>query len=273
MNTSNQKRKVGKLSLEEMDFIKQNCFDMPLQEIADHLNRTIEPVKRFIDKHNLKGRDTTDGEFLLSTLRAKYYYHELKKQFEEHELLFFENQWIDFFKQFNEDVTHTEEMQILEVIRTEILINRSMIDRTLIMKSINDLETLIDQEMSKEMEERDSASLALFQSQMGSLIGAKGSHIHEHEKLLTKKEKYLQQLKGTREQRKRTAEDAKTNFTVWLRELNNLKTRDIHGYNMEVQARAADKAAKELADFHKFQDGEIDRPLLNADTVDHGEEE
>ena len=50
------------------------------------------------------------------------------------ELIFFEHQWIDYFKQFSEDVTHTEEMEILEVIRTEVLINRGMEDRQDILK-------------------------------------------------------------------------------------------------------------------------------------------
>ncbi len=63
-------RKRGKLSNKEMDYIRQNCFDLPLDEIANNLNRTIDPIKKFIDKENLKARDLTDDEHLLSTLRT-----------------------------------------------------------------------------------------------------------------------------------------------------------------------------------------------------------
>ena len=180
-------RKRGKLSNEEMRYIEQNCFDLSLQEMADHLNRSIDPVRKYIDKKNLKARDLTDDEHLLSTLRARYYHAELSKQMSEHEIRFFEQNWIDFFKQFNEDVTHTEEMQILEVIRTEVLINRSMEDRQEIMENIETLNGLIDQEMSKPKDMQDTQALAMFQTQLGAMIGSKSSYINEHEKLLTKK--------------------------------------------------------------------------------------
>ena len=177
-------RKRGKLSNEEMNYIRQNCFDLPLEEIANNLNRTVTPVKKFIDKENLKARDLTDDEHLLSTLRTKYYFHELKRQFSDAEIIFFEHNWIDFYKQFNEDVTHTEEMQILEVIRTEILINRSMEDRQQIMEQIDVMTNLIDVEMDKPEELQDVGAIAMFQTQLGALIGSKSSYINEHEKLI-----------------------------------------------------------------------------------------
>jgi hypothetical protein len=260
-------RKRGKLSNEEMAYIEQNCFDLSLQEMADHLNRHIGPVKKYIDKKNLKARDTTDDEHLLSTLRARYYHAELNKQMSDAEIIFFEQNWIDFFKQFNEDVTHTEEMQILEVIRTEVLINRSMEDRQEIMENIERLNEAIDTEMNKPEDMQDTQAIAMFQTQLGALIGSKGSYINEHEKLLTKKERYLKDLKGTREQRKRVADDAKTNFSMWMRELDNLEAREAEGFDMAVQAIAADKARARLSDFHEYEDGEVDQPLLNSDTV------
>ncbi len=264
-------RKRGALSTKEMNYIRQNCFDLSIEEIAKNLGRTESPVRKFIDKENLKARDLTDSEHLLSTLRSKFYYQEFKKQFSDGEIIFFEHNWIDFFRQFNEDVTHTEELQILEVIRTEILINRSMEDRRTIMENIEQLERLIDQEMDKEPDEQDPSLIGVFQTQLGSLIGSKGSYINEHEKLLTKKEKYLKDLKGTREQRKRVADDAKTNFSMWMRELDTIEMREAEGFDLMVQAAAADKAQERLSDYHQFEDGEVDRPLLNSDTT--GEED
>ena len=156
--------KRGKLSNIEMNYIRQNCFDLSIEEIAEKLGRTEAPVRKFIDKENLKARDLTDAEHLLSTLRTKFYYKEFKKQFSDAEIIFFEHNWIDFFRQFNEDVTHTEELQILEVIRTEILINRSMEDRRSIMINIDQLERLIDEEMDKEPAERDPTLIGVFQT-------------------------------------------------------------------------------------------------------------
>ena len=77
--TSGKKR--GKLSNGEMNFIRQNCLDMPIEDIAAQINRTVEPVQKFIDKENLKMRNMTDSEHLLVQLRDRYYYKELNKQF------------------------------------------------------------------------------------------------------------------------------------------------------------------------------------------------
>lgn len=259
--------KRGKLSKAERAYIEQNCFDLQLAEMAEKLNRSVAPVRRYINDHNLKAKDKTDDEHLLSTLRTKYYYEKLQKQFDKGEILFFENHWIDFFKQFNEDVTHTEEMQIIEVIRTEVLINRSMEDRMTIMHNIESLEESIDSELEKDADKQNGELIGTWQSQLGAMIGSKSSYINEHKELLSKKEKYLKDLKGTREQRKRVSDDSKTNFTMWMRELDKLELREQEGFDMEVQAVAADAARKRLAEFHEFEDGEVDQPLLNSDTV------
>ena len=260
-------RKRGKLSLDERRFISQNCFEMSVEDIANAINRTIATVQKFIDKENLKMRNMTDDEHLLVKLRDRYYYKELKKQFSNPELIFFEHQWIDYFRQFTEDVTHTEEMEILEVIRTEVLINRGMEDRKEVVENIERLNLLIEQEMSQPMENRDTQALASFQTQLGAAVSSKSAYINEHEKLLTKKERLLKDLKGTREQRKRNADDAKTNFTSWLRQLDDKKAREKEGFDMEVHRVAAEKAKERLSQYHEYEDGTVDQPILNADTL------
>lgn len=264
-------RKRGKLSLEEMKYIRENCFDLSLDEIAHQLNRTTEPIKRYIDEQNLKARDLDDYAHLLNELRSRYYYGELKKQMSDAELIYAEHQWIDYFRQFNEDVTHTEEMQILETIRTEVLINRGMEDRQDNMRRIEKLERLIEEEMEKPKDFQDTQALAAFHTQLGAAISSKSAYINEHDKLLTKKERLLKDLKGTREQRKRNAEDAKTNFSMWLKQLPEFMEQD--GYEMEIHAVAADKAKERLAEYHKYEDGNLDQPILNSDTIKEDEYE
>jgi len=260
-------KKRGKLSKGEMAYIEQNCFDSPLSSIARHLNRNVEPIKRYIDQKNLKARDLTDQEHLLSTLRNRYYFQELLKQFDDGEITFFEHMWIDYFKQFNEDVVHTEEMQIVEVARTEILINRSMKDRQEIIGNIQQIEKMIDAEMEKHPDMQDTQALAMFQGQLGAMIGSKSSYINEHEKLLTKKERLLKDLKGTREQRKRISEDANTNFLLWMRQLDEMHVKDKEGFDMEVHRVATDKARERLAEYHEYEDGIVDQPVLNQETL------
>ncbi len=265
MELSQKKR--GKLSKGEMDYIRQNCFDLEVQEIADVLNRTSGPIQKFIDRENLKARNMTDDEHLLVNLRDRYYFQELRKQFSKGELIFFEHQWIDYFKQFGEDVTHTEEMQILEVIRTEVLINRGMEDRQEVMKNIERLNKLIDDEIRKPEAMQDTQAIASFQTQLGAAFASKSAYINEHEKLLTKKERLLKDLKGTREQRKRNSEDAKTNFSAWLKQLDDPEARKRESVDMEVNRIAADKAIKDMSEYHTYEDGSVDQPFLNANTI------
>ena len=265
-------RKRGKLSLEEMNFIRQNCFDMPIEQIAEALNRTKSPVQKFIDKENLRMRNMTDDEHLLVKLRERYYFQELRKQFNHGELIFFEHQWVDYFRQFSEDVTHTEEMEILEVIRTEVLINRGMEDRQEVIANIERLNKLIEDEISKPTAMQDTQALASFQTQLGAAISSKSAYINEHEKLLTKKERLLIDLKGTREQRKRNADDAKTNFTSWLRQLDDKAVRKKEGFDMEVHRVASEKAIDRLAEYHEYEDGTVDQPILNAETIKEEEQ-
>ena len=39
------------------------------------------------------------------------------------------------------------------------------------------------------------------------------------------------------------------------------------GNEMEIMRLATEKARKELSEYHTYQDGYVDRPLLNCDTV------
>lgn len=259
--------KKGPFTEEERRFIEQNGLELTIDEIAEALRRNPKEVRRFALENGIRTKEIAEDEFVLQILRSRHYYRELKEQLTPTELEFFENEWVNFYLQFNEDVTHTEELQILEVIRTEILIHRSMKDRLQVMESIAALEKMIEEEMAQPKEDRDTNLVATLNAQLGALIGSKTSYISEHEKLLTKKERYLKDLKATREQRKRQADDAKTNFSMWLRELEKIDVREKEGFDMEVQAIAAAKARKELAEYHEYRDGMVDRPLLNADTI------
>ena len=158
-------------------------------------------------------------------------------------------------------------MEILEVIRTEVLINRGMEDRQEALLNVERLNRLIEEEMDKPAPARDVNALSNFQQQLGAAIASKSAYINEHEKLLTKKERLLKDLKGTREQRKRNADDAKTNFSSWLRQLDDDDTRKKEGFDMVVQRVAADKALERLSEYHEYEDGVVDQPVLNSDTL------
>jgi 5-hydroxyisourate hydrolase-like protein (transthyretin family) len=77
----------------------------------------------------------------------------------------------------------------------------------------------------------------------------------------------LKDLKGTREQRKRNSEDAKTNFSAWLKQLDDPEVRKREGIDIEINRIAADKSIEEMSEYHTYEDGSVDQPFLNANTI------
>jgi hypothetical protein len=43
--------------------------------------------------------------------------------------------------------------------------------------------------------------------------------------------------------------------------------------DMEVNRIAANKAVEELKEYHEYEDGSVDQPFLNADTIKDEEEQ
>jgi len=261
------KLKRGRLTIEDMRFIRSN-LSLSVRDLAHALERTEEPILKFLDKEQLRAADQSDNDFLLSNLRCKTYYRELKTQLQNAEIEFFESQWVSYYDQFNGDVTHSEEMQIVEMLRTEILLNRSMEDRVSVLKQIDRFDKLIDEEMRKSDENKDRALITMMSQQLGSLQNARGAFMSEYDKLVDKKQKFMKDLKGTRDQRKKNAEDAKTNFTLWLKELEKADVLKDEEFEMEVHRLAALKEKRRLMDYHQYTDGGLDQPIYNAEAVD-----
>ena len=78
-------------------------------------------------------------------------------------------------------------------------------------------------------------------------------------------------LKASRDQRKNINEDAHHTWPAYLRMLEDPKQREVIGRETELRKLAADKAVTRLAKWHKFEDGEVDQPFLNASTVQDDE--
>ena len=49
--------------------------------------------------------------------------------------------------------------------------------------------------------------------------------------------------------------------------------REREGFDMEVMSTSADKSLKELSEYHKYNDGMVDMPMLTPETILEKEEE
>lgn len=265
-------KKRGQLSLSEEKFIRDNINTLETEEIAEQLNRSTAPIKRYIEENNLLASsdiEDVDLTYLKHKLRKKTFWHEVVRQFDEEsgELEYFENTWVGLVKQFREDVLPAEELQIKQFITIDILINRSMKERKRHIAETEKLQKQVDQEYTKQEEERDIPKLANLETQLSFARNSIASYTNEYTKLLSEQQKISKDLKATREQRIKRIEDGKSSWTGLIRMLEDEEIREKEGRQMELLALSTEKRKEELTEYHEYQDGSVDMPILTPEAV------
>jgi hypothetical protein len=260
--------KKGRISKEEHAFIEAN-IKLPVTEIASQLDRNPESVTEYIKKNFGYSEAVTPREVNFYNLTERPFYRELKQQFTNDELEILKYHWDRMVCQFNKDVFATEEMQILDVAKLEILMNRSLKSNKENIEAINALERLLSDYESIVMPAPEEVEMAMnWQRQIGALRGAQDSLNRDYRDLQTKKSSMLKEMKATRDQRIQRLEDSKESFPAWVASLlqDPQKMRS-YGIEMEKMRIATEKEKQRLSAFHKYDDGMVDQPFLNSDTV------
>jgi len=264
-------KKRGQLSLDEEKFIRDNIQSLTIDQIASHLNRNPAPIKRYISESNLyqNSDQQKEDELLKQKLYSKSFWSEIKKQFDDEsgELEYFENVWVNLIKQFREDVLPAEELQIKQFITIDILINRSMKERKRHISETEKLQRLVDKEYEKSEDQRDIPKLANLETQLTFARNSIASYTNEYTKLLAEQQKISKDLKATREQRIKRIEDGKSSWVGLIRMLEDEEIREKEGREMIILNMATDKAKQKLSEYHTYQDGKIDIPLLTPEAV------
>lgn len=263
-------KKRGQLSLDEEQYIRDNFHTLKIDEIANHLNRTSAPIKRYIEESKLEYMDDPEGfETLKRKLHSKSFYREVARQFdtESGELEYFENTWINLVKQFREDVLPAEELQIKQFITIDILINRSMKERKRHIGETTKLQEMVDAEYRLPEDQRDVARLTNLETQLSFARNSISSYTNEYTKLLNEQQKISKDLKATREQRIKRIEDGKSSWVGLIRMLEDEEIREKEGRQMEILNMATDKSREKLAEYHTYQDDAVDKPFLTPDDV------
>ena len=271
---NNAPRKRGQLSLDEEKYIRDNYTSSSLQQIADHLNRTIGPIQRYVNENQLSViTSNNDNQILSQKLHTKTFWPEITRQFDSDsgELEYFESTWINLVKQFREDVLPAEELQIKQFITIDILINRSMKERKRHISETEKLQRMVDEIYSKPESERDIPKLANLETQLSFARNSIANYTNEYTKLLNEQQKISKDLKATREQRIKRIEDGKSSCTGLIRMLEDEEIREKEGREMEILSMATSKVKQKLYDYHNYQDGTVDKPFLNSESVNNNE--
>jgi hypothetical protein len=258
--------KRGRLSKEEIRFIKAHIDDVTIEDLAKQLDRDIESLDSFV-KRKLKKNISLEEEIAFS-LEDRPYWKDLQSQFTTDELELFQYHWGRIISQFKDDVFPTEELQVVDVIKLEILMNRCLKSNKDNIDEMNLIEKLIRDERAVDKDQRDMDYILNLERQLASLRASQESLSRDYRELQSKKVGMLREMKGTREQRIKRLEDSKQSFTSWVAHLiQDPETLKRYGIEMEKMRLAMKKEEERLSAFHTYEDGQVDQPFLTPDTL------
>ena len=121
--------KKGRLTNIEKDYIKLNCKRMTYMEFAAHLDRDINSIRSFIEKKlgvNVSSKEDFENKAEFD-IKRRPYWKSLMQQFNEDELEMFAYHWTRIVAQFKDDMLPTEEMQVVNAVKLDIMANRTLI--------------------------------------------------------------------------------------------------------------------------------------------------
>jgi len=256
----------GRLSNAETKFITENADTMSVKAISTHLERDPNSIEMFIKRKLRLGLSAE--EEVAYTLEERPYWSELKQQFTHDELELVKYHWGRIIGQFKDDVFPTEELQVVDVIKLEILMNRSLKQNKTNIDQISAFEKLIQEERAVDPDQQDRDYIMNLERQTATLRAAQESLNRDYRDLQTKKNSMLKEMKATREQRIRRLEDSRETFTGWVAHLiQNPGIMKEYGIEMEKMRLAMEKEKDRLSAFHQYDDGTIDQPFLTPDTA------
>lgn len=256
----------GRISKEEERIISRLVNSLTVEDIAKQLDRDVESVDNFVKRKFKVG--ITNEEAAAFSLEDRPYWIELKSQFTNDELELFKYHWSRIIAQFKDDVFPTEELQVIDVIKLEILMNRCLKGNKENIEQISTYDAMIKDERSRDKDQQDMDYIINLERQVASLRASQESLNRDYRELQAKKASMLREMKGTREQRIKRLEDSKQSFTSWVAAMMQDPDKMKHyGIEMEKMRIAMQKEGSRLAALHKYEDGLVDQPFLTPDTV------
>lgn len=257
--------KRGPWSKEEKQYIADNAAKVGHKEIAAVLQRNPVAVKKYI-RENHANSFTEKAKGAEYDIQKSPVWSDLKQQFSAEELRMFLYHWGRIISQFRDDVYPTEEMQVVDTIKLEILMNRAVTQQQQVMTTIHELETALI--VARESAQPDAMEIGNLERQIGVLRAAQESLNKDYQDMLKQKNSILKEMKATRDARIKHLEGNKHNFLTFMRRIvEDHDMRNRLGLEMEKMRLATEVEYERLSEWHKYEDGEIDQPFLTPDNV------
>jgi hypothetical protein len=290
----------GRISGEEAQFYRDHATDMSVQEMAEKFDRLPETVEKYMagfaglppaDKpkafpppkqktvHQAAPTPADpDRHIIRAELRTSEAWRQLKNEFTPDELKYFEECYIKLMSQFKGDVLASEETQIFQAVKFELLMNRNLRERKTAREDIESLQlrqkfVLEKAQNASGISDEDREYVLSLETQLNIAKQAEQSRTNEYVKLQERHASLLKDLKSTRDQRVKQIESSKVSFLGVIRNLMERDQQEREGRALELTKLAGQREYTRLGRPHKYDDGSEDSPILSADTVNLGPEE
>ena len=263
MTTIENKR--GPWSKQEKQYIAEKCATMTAKEIAAHLQRNMDAVAEYIQKNHASSFTETARNAEYDIKKSPVWY-DLERQFTKDELNMFLFHWGRIISQFRDDVYPTEEMQVIDTIKLEILMNRCLSQQQKCMDDIRGIEQQLSWERGQE--EKNMPEISNLERQIAVLRAAQESLNSDFKDMLNRKNSILKEMKATRDARIKHLESNKHNFLSIIRKIvDDREFRTRLGLDMEKMRLAANVEFQRLSDYHEYIDGTVDQPILTPENA------
>ncbi len=261
--------KPGRWTVAQMEFMKENVGTMTIEDMARQLEKNPITVKKYCVEKLGMSEDAKVAIMAKFDIKKSPIWDELKMQLSEGELDTFMYHWQNLMVQFSKDIPlSTERMQMVELVRIEILINRVMRklkDTDVIYKKSEDE---LFQEKSQPLDQRDQNKIIRLEMLITSLNTSRAQLSKDYKEFMTKKEDILRTLKATREARIKRIEDSRETIQTWMASIvDSEEHRRNLGLEMKKQQLALYQELSRLSEYHCYEDKSIEQPILNYQTV------
>jgi hypothetical protein len=264
--TSEIINKPGRWTKAQEQYMKDNINSMSIEDMSRQLEKNPITVRKYcIEKLGF----SDDEKIAIAAkfdIKKSPIWDEMKLQLSDQELDAFMYHWQNLMVQFKHDALATERQQMVEVVRLEILINR-------VMRKLKDTDVMLKDTRDeivreKESGQPDQGKIARLEMLISGLYTAHQTLAKEYQDLLQRKQSILKEIRGTREQRIKRIEDSKETIQTWMSSiLDNPEYRKSLGIEMKKQQLALYRELERLSDYHTYEDGQVEQPLLNSDTI------
>lgn len=148
-----------------------------------------------------------------------------------------------------------------------------MRERKRCLQDVERMEEMLDKTLAQykgneiAMDSRTKEQIIDMERQLELSRSATHTKSKEYMDLNAKHSVIMKELKGTRDQRISKVENSKESFIGLIKDLQKEEIKMKEARYMELMRLASEKEFKRLSEPHKYVDGQIDQPILSAETV------